>query len=780
VSGYEGKRLVNSYIGGDDMTGKLVSPSFRVNRRQIRFLVGGGGHRDRTCINLRLDGKVVRTATGNNNERLEPYVWDVAEFDGREAVLEIVDAQQGGWGHINVDHVVFTDAAATVATRRPVAVVAKERGLNAERLLRWVTVLNDESVKQMSHPLAAWAKLAATADEGRFAEQRQQLSEQCRTSAQKSNESIASTELFEDFNGADFGCWFVTGWAFGERPTQPRQASGAVAANGAEIAPAGVAHSGLLSPRLPGVLRSPSFTITHPQILYRIAGKNAQVRLIIDGYVMDVFNGLLFRGVSFDVNTDGRFTWIRQAGDVQNYLGHRAHIEIIDHGDGWVAVDEIRFANPGPDPQPAPNPLVERLVKDPKITNRESLAAAYAAVFEQALGKWHEAGDETAHSADLNFVRWTAEQDLTELGDAGGRLQEFDRQMKAIGETLPAPMKVVAITDGTPDDEHVFIRGSHKNLGPLVPRRMLEAVSGFKQPPITAGSGRLELAKRLLDPANPFPARVAVNRVWHHLFGRGIVASVDNFGVLGEAPTHPELLDFLAERFVSDGWSVKRLIREIVLSSTYQMASASSPQADEIDPQNLLLHRMPIRRLEGEAIRDAMLLVSGRLDRAAYGPSVPVYLTPFMQGRGRPAGGPLDGNGRRSIYISVNRNFLSPMMLAFDTPIPFNAIGRRNVSNVPAQALILLNDPFVVQQARVWAERALAEKDLTADERIRRLYLDAFARPPSDAEQAEAAAFLKQQAEALGLAENGWQDDPRVWADLCHVLFNVKEFVFLN
>ena len=146
--------------------------------------------------------------------------------------------------------------------------------------------------------------------------------------------------------------------------------------------------------------------------------------------------------------------------------------------------------------------------------------------------------------------------------------------------------------------------------------------------------------------------------------------------------------------------SIKRLIRQLVLSSSYQMSSAVDPAAVVVDPANTLLHHARVRRLEGEVIRDAMLAISGRLDESMFGQSIPVHLTEYMKARGLPeTSGPLDGAGRRSIYIAVRRNFIAPMMLAFDTPIPFTTIGRRNSSNVPSQALILLNDPLVAQQA---------------------------------------------------------------------------------
>jgi hypothetical protein len=219
------------------------------------------------------------------------------------------------------------------------------------------------------------------------------------------------------------------------------------------------------------------------------------------------------------------------------------------------------------------------------------------------------------------------------------------------------------------------------------------------------------------------------------------------------------------------------LIREIVLSRTYQMSSQpADAAAEQADPDNLLIHRMNVRRLEGEAIRDAILAVSGRLDPKAGGPSITVHLNEFMEGRGRPSrSGPLDGEGRRSIYIAIRRNFLSPMMLAFDTPIPFNAVGRRNVSNVPAQALILMNDPFVVEQASVWARRLPANGNPV--QRIQQMYLTAFSRPPTEDELSDATTFLADQRALYGPSA---ADDERAWADFAHVLFNVKEFIYLN
>ena len=202
---------------------------------------------------------------------------------------------------------------------------------------------------------------------------------------------------------------------------------------------------------------------------------------------------------------------------------------------------------------------------------------------------------------------------------------------------------------------------------------------------------------------------------------------------------------------------------------------AEDSRAEEIDPQNKLWHRMALRRLDGETIRDAILAVSGRLDRKMFGSGVPPYLTAFMVGRGRPAAsGPLDGDGRRTVYLNVRRNFLTPMLLAFDYPIPFSTIGRRSVSNVPAQALSLMNNPFVLEQAAVWARRVVAENADPKD-RIRAMYISAFGRPPTEAELRNADLFLDDQGKQYGAGE-----PLGPWPDLAHVLFNVKEFIFVE
>ena len=361
--------------------------------------------------------------------------------------------------------------------------------------------------------------------------------------------------------------------------------------------------------------------------------------------------------------------------------------------------------------------------------------------------------------------------------DLKAGIEDWQQQRNTLKKSIrTASQTAMAIMDGSAENDHVLIRGSHQNTGPLVERRFLEALGGAS-PRRKAGSGRLELAAAINAPENPLTHRVIVNRVWAHLFGRGIVPSVDNFGVLGERPSHPELLDFLALKFLEEGRSLKKMIKYLVLTQTYQQSSSTTQDVAEIDPDNVLLHKMPLKRLEGEAIRDALLQISGRLDETLYGPSIPVHLTKFMDGRGKPpVNGPLDGAGRRSIYIQVRRNFLSPMMLAYDTPSPFSTMGRRNVSNVPAQALIMMNDPFVLQQAELWGKRVLTESELqTTEDRIRWMYESALGRLPSPEELETAREFIEQQTKS----NPSDSDQARIWSELGHVIFNLKEFIYL-
>jgi hypothetical protein len=300
-------------------------------------------------------------------------------------------------------------------------------------------------------------------------------------------------------------------------------------------------------------------------------------------------------------------------------------------------------------------------------------------------------------------------------------------------------------------DARVHARGSYLRLGKVVPRRFPHILAGEKQPPITKGSGRLELARWLASPEHPLTARVMVNRIWQHHFGEGLVRTPSNFGKLGERPTHPELLDWLARKFVESGWSVKKMHKLIMLSAAYQQASEPSAEALKIDPDNRLWGRMSRRRLEAEAVRDSLLAVAGRLDRTAGGPAVRDFNSP-----------------RRSLYQMTVRSDRSGFGPLFDTPDSTQPVEKRTASTVAPQALFLMNHPFVLQQTQALAKRSVrSAKDDRA--RVRFAYELLYGRRPLAEEERIGLEFLG----GVGAAERGWEE-------YCQVLLCANEFIYMD
>lgn len=353
----------------------------------------------------------------------------------------------------------------------------------------------------------------------------------------------------------------------------------------------------------------------------------------------------------------------------------------------------------------------------------------------------------------------------------------------------PEPPAALAMADRPiPEDAALRLGGDPHNPGERVPRGFLSLVPlsasakianrrligyGFQK-----SSGRLELAQWLTDPANPLPGRVMANRIWHHLFGAGVVRTVDNFGLLGERPSHPALLDYLAVRFRDLDWSVKSLIREIVLSRTYRLAAAHDERAAAVDPENRLLWRSNRRRLQAETIRDSILLVSGSLDFQAGGPSLPLKTLGTLQ-MGQPpslaSGLQLDDHvrQRRTVYLPTLRKSQLPaldVMNLFDFPDPNAVKGRRDVTTVPTQALFLMNSPFLIEHSQRAARALLADGEASDAERVARFLLRALGRPARADDIARAKAFLRDT--------DGVLDAEAAWARYCHAVFASNEFLF--
>ena len=348
------------------------------------------------------------------------------------------------------------------------------------------------------------------------------------------------------------------------------------------------------------------------------------------------------------------------------------------------------------------------LLEGPAPKTSEELARFYASRLREAIQAWRDGSITPSQVAYLDaFVRL----DLlpASLG-ASERLDALVQEYRRLEDEVPIYRRAPSVLDEEGLDQRLLVRGSHKDLGDPVPRRYLEALDS--EPYGDPATTRLQLAEEIADARNPLTARVLVNRVWAHLFGRGLVATVDNFGRVGSAPSHPGLLDYLADRFIQEGWSIKQLIRRLVLTSTYQATSVPSQAAASTDPENTLLQHMPVRRLEGEVIRDSLLAISGRFDPRALGPSINVYYA-FAKGKtkGDRVKGPLDGYGRRSVYQEIRRNAHNPFLEVFDQPKPSSTRGTRDATNVPAQSLTMLNSPLVNSQAQHWGQRLAASAE---------------------------------------------------------------------
>ncbi len=323
----------------------------------------------------------------------------------------------------------------------------------------------------------------------------------------------------------------------------------------------------------------------------------------------------------------------------------------------------------------------------------------------------------------------------------------------------PAPPVAHGLTEGSPADLKVYIRGNPATPGAIAPRRFLRILAGDEAPRFTHGSGRLDLANALASKDNPLTARVIVNRLWMHHFGRGLVGTPSNFGSLGERPTHPELLDYLADELVRGGWSLKKLHRQIVLSATYRLGSSSDAVNEQKDPDNRLLWRMNRRRLDVESYRDALLAVSGAVDATMGGPTLPLSAP---------------GNERRTVYARVSRHELDGLLRLFDFPDANITSEKRTETTVPQQQLFVLNSPFMIARARALAGRVTSAA--RGDAAIVLAYRLALGRAPAPDELRLGRLYLA-----------GW-DDPDEgpknhltrWQRYAQVLLGSNEFLYID
>jgi hypothetical protein len=362
-------------------------------------------------------------------------------------------------------------------------------------------------------------------------------------------------------------------------------------------------------------------------------------------------------------------------------------------------------------------------------------------------------------------------------------LERMDNEIEALRKQKPDLPLAMAVTEGKPTNLKVHLRGSYLTLGEDCPRRFPTVISDPKQPVLPENaSGRLELAQWMTDAKNPLTARVFVNRVWRWRFGRGLVGSVDNFGLLGDLPTHPELLDWLATTFVKeDNWSLKKLHKRLMLTNTYIMSGKYDKEANEIDPDNHFLWRFPRQRLEAEEVRDSILAVAGILDRKMGGSLI--NLKPRAYVTNDQSANPINYDSpRRAVYLPVIRAAVYDLYTAFDFGDPTVMNGDRASTTIAPQALFMLNGSVVLTATKAQATAVLKDTTIDDSERVRRLYLACFGRPANQAEVTRALDFLARFEAVYSKVPKTEPATWRLnaWQSLCKSLIASNEFIYVE
>ncbi|NIP94672.1 MAG: DUF1553 domain-containing protein [Akkermansiaceae bacterium] len=557
------------------------------------------------------------------------------------------------------------------------------------------------------------------------------------------------------------------------------------------ILPAGL-HTNVTSDQLNGSLRSPWLPARRKFISLQLRGeRRSMVRTVVDSCGLNEF-----AGGGLDYLAGGRVRWKTfptSAGaslrsfvelttrsdnprwpDRPGRAGTNDAKELAGYRSSFGVMQAVLHDAPG-GPQPDLGPVL-LVFADARPNDEAGIAAAFQSVARKAVTAWKE---DRATDAGVSWLNWMLRSGLLPNSAADPELADLVSRYRSVASSIPEPRVIAGLADqGTGRGFPVLKGGDPKKPGEVVPARYLEVITGTSAFE-TSGSGRRQLAELIATPDNPLTARVMVNRVWHHLFGRGIVPTTDDFGGMGEKPTHPELLDSLAAEFAGDGWSVKRLIRGIVLSRTFRQTSTPGSPAAGIDPGNRLLHHYPARRLDAESLRDTILAVSGRLDPKLYGPGINPHRAKEIDYR-KLFSGPLDGDGRRSIYIRMTRMEGPQFLELFDFPTRMVTRGRRDRTNVPAQALAMLNDPFVLGQAGFWAEQLVASKHRSVRERVREMFQRAVGRPPGEAEQERFVALVRRLAGDRSADDKALLQDQTAWQDAAHAIFNMKELIYIR
>lgn len=454
--------------------------------------------------------------------------------------------------------------------------------------------------------------------------------------------------------------------------------------------------------------------------------------------------------------------------------------EQMEHSpESWFSVSKVYMAQGPGSPKRRLTAFID-LLKSGTPNSKSEAALLYRNWLSSMISAW---ANGTASDDQIQVLNNLLQTPWITKSSFDKRLKPLVDNYRKIESQILPPRTVNSMADHDPGlNYRLNIRGSYYDLGDPIPRGYLRlfADEGQESLPFQSKqSGRLELAEQIASARNPLTARVYVNRIWQWLFGTGIVDTPSNFGALGNRPSHPELLDWLATQFIEDGWSTKRLIESILLTQAWRQSSQVAADAIQKDPSNRYLHHFATRRLESEAIGDAMLAVAGTLDRKMYGAPHNPYRTAEDEMK-RLFSGPVDANRRRMIYTKVTIMEPAKFLATFNSPDPKIPTGVRDITNTPAQALSLLNDPFTIEVARQWSEQVIEDHNTNPRTRIEGMLEAAFSRSISTLELSQWETALIKLSDLRDVPEDAIMNNSQLWADIAHTIFNTKEFIYLR
>lgn len=645
----------------------------------------------------------------------------------------------------------------------------------------------------VEHPLFVWNQLVTLPNDEQVAAVWMRVAaEYQKLAAERRAANEAHFQTIADFREGIPGGWSVDG-----RGLRLTATGDFVVALAGDQVVTRVLRGGLtthaLSPRLNGVLRTPylsQFGNAHISFEH-IGGDFAAYRTVVDNAFLTEKQRYLnatqpqWARLSTLGHQTGRHNFIEFATKTSNPnfpprvgLGGSVTAQQILSPHSWFGITRVVIHQTPDHPKDDLERFSSLFQGDPPRT-REAARQHITRWLAAAVDAWAK---ETCDEGDVRLVNWLLAQGWLQNRPVAVELKDLLQRYRDLERKLRVPWTVNGMADQDAGyDVRLNIRGNYDELGEPISRGYLSVLCDPDRSPefASSGSGRLELAARLSATDNPLTARVYVNRVWQWVFGSGLVTTPNDFGHLGDQPSHPALLDDLAEDFMDSGWSTKWLVRQLVTSRGWCQSGEVMKSAVAVDPKNRLWHHFPTQRLPAEAIRDAMLVASTRCDRQLYGPPLNPYRT-NEDPQKRLFSGPIDGNGRRSLYTKVTIMEPARFLATFNQPDPKIPTGKRDVTNTPAQALTLLNDPFVTDQAKQWATHLVGVAHPSPRERLASMFRSALGREMTPSEATDWLAAINQYPASSGTATTNVMDDLELWEAIAHTLFNTKEFIYIR